>query len=168
MCDPVSAMFAAQAAVGATGALMSGSANAKAAKANAAALELQRVNRLEKAKFDVEQHDRKFRRAEGKRDADIGTTGISAESFSDVAADDTSESALEQAAIMWSAQNEANMLQFQADAQKQAAKDAKIASYFNAASSVLSAKTGYTKAATMGIKTGGTFTPDTTEDAYGG
>lgn len=166
MCDPVSAMFGAQAVIGVAGSLSAGSSQAKAHQANAAALELQRQNRLAKARFDVEQHDRKYRRATGSRDALIGTTGVTAESFSDVAADDAAESALEKAAIMWSAQNEANMLQFQADAQRRQAKDAKTASYFNAASSALSAMSGFKRYQTMGVKVGGTFSP-ATEDYYG-
>jgi hypothetical protein len=160
-------MLGAQAVVGVAGSLSAGSAQAKAHAANAAALEVQRQNRLEKARFDVEQHDRKFRRASGSRDALIGTTGIDAQSFSDVRTDDAAESALEKAAIMWSAQNEANMLQFQADAQRRQGKDAKTASYFNAASAALSAMGGYKKYQTMGVKVGGTFSPDIQEDPYG-
>ena len=173
MCDPVSALMGAQAVIGAAGALSAGSAQAKAHSANAGALEVQRTNRLEKAKFDVAQKDRAYRRVAGARDAGIGASGVTADSFTDIAADDSMESALEKAAIMWSAENEANMLQFQADAQRKQASSVRTASYFNAASAVLNAAGRYVKSQSYGVKAGSTFSPDANypsgygEDTYG-
>lgn len=168
MCDPVSALLVTQAAVGAAGAISAGSAQASASRSNAAALETNATNRIEKAKFDIAQADRNYRRTAGKRDANIGSTGITADSFTDIAADDAAESALEKAAAMWSAQNDANMLRFQAESQRNQAKSAKTASYFNAAGAVLSAAGSYVKVQGLGVKAGGTFSPDTSEEAYGG
>lgn len=167
MCDPVSAMFVVSAGIGAAGALSAGAASSKAHSANAGALEIQKTNRMEKAKFDVAQQERHYTRVSGERDARIGTTGLTSDSFSDIRADDAAESALEQAATLWSAQNDANMLQFQVDAQRREAKAAKTASYFNAAGAVVSAAGGYAKSQGFGVKTGGTFSPDTAEEAHG-
>ena len=148
MCEPTMALFAISGAIGAAGSLQAGSAAASAHKSNASAYDFMRTNRLEKAAFDVSQADRKFSRFSGTRDAQIGASGISADSFSDVRADDAGEHALENAATMWSAHNEATMLQFQSDSERVKAKDAKVAGYLNAASSVVKAASGYASSAT--------------------
>lgn len=167
MCEPTTALFAAQAVIGATGAIKSGMSQASAHSANAAALEVQAANRRAKAAFDVEQEDRKYRRVSGERDARIGSTGIDSSSFSDIRADDAAESALEKAATMWSAENEAKSLEFQASGQRRAAKDAKTASFFNAASAVVGAASGYVKGQTLGVKTNSSFAP-AGSTSYGG
>lgn len=143
MCaDPISLSFmAVSAGISAAGALSSGAAQASAHGGNAAMLESQARLRMEKADFDIAAAERRFRKNEGVVVARAASTGIDMRSFSDILADDASESALEREAIRWSAQNESNFLMFQSEAQRRQASDARTAGYFNAAAGVVNAFT---------------------------
>jgi hypothetical protein len=122
MClDPITATMT---AVSVAGAVTSGVSKYQTANVNAAALESSAAQRLEKAKYDVEQADRRYRRQAGSVEALIGTTGIGISSFLDVLSDDAAESALEKKAIKLGAQVEANNLRFQAEGQKRSASGA--------------------------------------------
>lgn len=133
MCDPVSALVA---GVSAAGSIVSGMSKASTAKSNAAALESSAEQRLEKAKFDEDAAERRYRRQEGAVQALIGKTGVDAESFADVLADDHAESLLERKAIRYNAEVDANNLRFQASGQRVAAKNAMIEAAFGVATAV--------------------------------
>lgn len=139
MCEIATALMGISAAVGGASALSGGAAAKSQAASEAALYRAQAAMRLEKAKYDTEVAQRNFSRKEGTVDAQIGTTGIMAGSFSDVKADDAEEASLERQAIRWSSQNEANMLEYQANAAERRGSDAQTASYFGAASAVVGA-----------------------------
>lgn len=145
MCvDPVSLSFAAG-AIGAVGNMIAGFSKKQEADANAAALENNALQRQEKAKFDIERADVKYRRVTGSTVAKIGSTGVDVSSFSDVLADDAKESALEKKAIQVSADIDSANLRFQAAGQRSQGQAALVTGIFGAASSVVSAGTGYQK-----------------------
>lgn len=135
MCDPFTLM-AVGTAVSAAGTVATGYMGMKAGEANADGYRQQAIMREEKAKFDSSQAITRFQRTQGQAIANIGTTGISIESFSDVLADSAIESALEVEAIKWQGTAEANNLRFQADAQEYQGKAAFIGSLFAAAGQV--------------------------------
>lgn len=136
MCDPFT-LTVASAAVGAAGSLATGFMGMQAGKANAKAYKYQAQLREEKAAFDSAQAVTKFQRVQGQAIANIGTTGIDLQSFSDVLADSAVESALEVAAIKWQGQHEADNLRFQARTQEYQAKAAMISSVFQATGQAL-------------------------------
>ena len=156
MClDPVSlGVMAVSAAVGAGGSIFSGASQASTHSSNAAALRQQAADRQAKAQYDSELALRKYVRTSGSRDAMIGTTGLSANSFSDIFADDKAESALEIEAIKYQGKLEARNLEFQAAGQDRLSKDARISSYFNAASSVVNSVSSIYKAKTQFARAG--------------
>lgn len=120
---------------------MGGSSAKRQADSEAAMYRAQAAARLAKAEFDADAANRKYRRGKGQVESRGAASGISLESFYDVMNDDAMESALERAAIRWSAQSEANMLEYQASSATRRGKDAQTASYFNAAGSAVSAFT---------------------------
>jgi hypothetical protein len=127
------------AALGAAGSIYAGVAADRQARSEADLYRTQAAARLQKAEFDAAQAQRKFVRNQGTVITRAASTGIDLQDFADVLADDAMESALEKAAIRWSAQSEAKMLEYQASAAIQRGKDAKTASYFRAAGSVVNA-----------------------------
>lgn len=129
----------ASAVIGAAGALKAGSSAKSQADGEAALYRAQAAARLAKAEFDADTAQRKFRRQEGQVQARAGGSGVTLESFYDVMNDDAAESSLERAAIRWSAQSEASMLEYQANAATRRGEDAKTASYYNAAGAVVGA-----------------------------
>lgn len=131
MCDPFTLM-AVGTAVSAAGSLASGYMGMQAGKANAAGYRQQAILREEKAKYDSAQAITRFERTQGQAVANIGTTGLSIESFSDVLADSAVESALEVEAIKWQGHAEANNLRFQAATQEYQGKAAMISGIFSA------------------------------------
>ncbi len=140
------------AALGAAGALSSGVANQRQANSEAALYEAQAAARLQKAEFDAETARRKFVREAGTVVARAASTGIDMGGFGDVRADDASEAALERAAIRWSSQNEARMLRYQAESAVRRGKDARTASYFQAAGAVVNAFSPMARSAYAGAK----------------
>lgn len=139
MCmDPVSVMTIG-AVVGAAGSLHAGASKASQARGEAALYESQAAARIQKAEFDAETSRRRYERNKGAVEARAAGTGLQMENFYDILADDSAEAALERAAIRWSAQNEATMLQYQAGAARSRAKDEMIGAVFNAAGAVVSA-----------------------------
>lgn len=133
MCDPVSALIGVSTAINVAGSVTKGLAAKQTADTNAAALEQQIAQREEKAKYDVELADRKYRRQAGAVRAAIGSTNLDISSFSDVLADDAAESALEKAAIKSGALVDEKNLYFQAQGQRQAGQNAQTGMYFNVA-----------------------------------
>lgn len=163
----------ASAAIGAYGSIKAGSSAKSQADSEAALYRAQAAARLAKAEFDVDTAHRKFRRQEGQVEARAGGSGITLESFYDIMNDDAAESALERAAIRWSAQSEATMLEYQARSATNRGNDAKSASYINAAGAVVNAfaptikgrmTTGASGSATGGVPMNWSHTSTT----YGG
>jgi hypothetical protein len=154
MCEPASIMTAVS--VGSTiagtaasvvsagsqvaGSLHAGEMKSGIASANARLFDEQAKARIEKGKFDAQTAMRNYSRAKGTALSRIASSGVSAQSFYDVLADDAAEAALQRKAIKYGAQAEADNLRFQAAGQRleaRAAKDgARIAAIGNAASGV--------------------------------
>jgi hypothetical protein len=131
-------IMGASAAIGVAGAFQAGSSAKNQADGEAALYRAQAAARLAKAEFDAETSHRKYRREKGQVEARASGSGVSLESFYDVMNDDAMEAALERAAIRWSAQSEASMLEYQASAAERRGKDTKTASYINAVGAVVS------------------------------
>lgn len=139
MCmDPISVMTVG-AVVGAAGSLHAGASKSSQARGEAALYESQAAARIQKAEFDAETSRRRYERNKGSVEARAAGTDLAMENFYDVLADDAAEAALERAAIRWSAQNEATMLQYQASSARARAKDEMIGAVFNAAGAVVNA-----------------------------
>lgn len=139
MCAPPLIVAGVGAAISAGGALYSGVQANRQARAEAALYESQGAQRLQKAEFDVETTRRRYVREAGRNQAEAAASGIDVASFSDVFADDAKEFALEVSAIRYSAKSEAAMLKYRADMARKRGKAEQTASYFRAASSVVSA-----------------------------
>lgn len=139
MCAIAPLIAVASAGIGVMSSLQQGKAAMAAAQTNAAGLRSQAVSAENKAAADAAQSRTRYERDKGVVESRIGTTGIDAGSFSDVLADDASEAALERALIRASGKAAANNLNFQAEAALAQGRDAKRASYLNAASSVVGA-----------------------------
>ncbi len=146
MCDP----FSFAATISAASAVMKGVGGALSGFANADALEGQAKARQEKAKYDIEQAERKFQRVQGTAINAAASTGIDMRSFYDVLTDNKSEAALEQAAIKWGADRDSANLKFQASA-------ARTNGIFSAIGGALDAAGSFKKTAAMGVKYGGDF-----------
>lgn len=132
MCDPISIGVG----IAAAGSVVKGVGQYQTAKANAAALDTAADQKLETAKYNIEEADRKFRRNEGTVKAQIGSTNLDLSSFSDVLDDDAKESALEKLAIKTGADIDAKNLRFQASGQRTAATMALLSIPFNVGTSV--------------------------------
>lgn len=131
MCDP----FSIVGGINAAGALYSGFSAAKNSETNAKALENQALNRVQKAKFDIERAETRFQRTQGTAIATGAATGVDIRSFSDVLADNAAEGALEKAAIQYGADRDIENLRFQAAGQRSNAKSQRIGAVFSAAGS---------------------------------
>jgi hypothetical protein len=152
MCEPVSiGLGLATFGLGAAQSITQATMGAQTARVNAAALEQQAQIRLQKGEFDADQAINKYERLAGQARANIGVTGISADSFGDVLADSAMESALEVKAIRWGAAHEAKNLQFQASVQRANAKAAKVGGIFGVLGSALKGFSAF-----KGMQPGGT------------
>lgn len=160
----------AAAAIGAGGALFGGASARRQADGEAALYRAQAAARLAKAEFDADTAHRKYRREAGQVQARGAGSGLDLGNFYDVMADDAMESALERAAIRWSAKTEASMLEYQAKSAIQKGKDAQTASYFKAAGAVVGAFAPMASAAPAagGSNMGAGISLDDGGNAYGG
>ncbi len=137
MCmDPVSIALIAGTAATAGGQLYSGIAGNKAAKENASALEQQAELRKEKGEYDVAEATRRHVRDAGTKQAAAAATGIDVQSFADIFADDSAESALEVSAIRYGANADAYNIQRNAASTRTSGKNGMVASVFAAAGTV--------------------------------
>lgn len=139
MCEIATGILVVSAAIGAASSLKAGASAKSQADGEAALYQSQKAARLEKAEFDVATAERKYRRQAGQVVSRAGGSGISLDSFYDVLNDDAEEAALERAAIRWTANSEAKMLDYQSNAATSKGEDAQSASYINAAGAVVSA-----------------------------
>lgn len=139
---------------GAIGSLGSGLLGGVSGLINYRNLNAQAQLQLEKGEFDAATAARKFQRTQGQAIANIGQTGISLDSFSDVLADNVMESALEQKAIRFGAANAAANLRSQATGAAVSGTAAVIGGTFGAAGQYMA---GQAKAAALakGIDTSG-------------
>lgn len=135
MCDPVTAtVVSVGLSVGSS--LYQGAQAKKRAKSNADVLERQAALRQEKARVDIEQADIRARRQAGARDAIIGTSGVSAESFSDIIDDDLKSAALDKQLIKYGADIDSSNIRMKAAQQRSEGKAALFGSVLSAAGSV--------------------------------
>lgn len=139
MCEVATALAVGSAAVGAAGAMHGGRAAESQAESQAALFRAQAAARIQKGEFDAEMARRRWVRNEGTVVARAAGEGINMANFYDVLDDDAKEAALERAAIRYTAQSEAAMLEYQATDAVRRGKDAKTASYFQAAGAVVGA-----------------------------
>lgn len=139
MCSPPMAIAAIGGAIQAGGAIYGGITAQRSANSEAALYESQRSQRLQKAEFDVETLRRQYRRESGRNQAESAASGIDVASFSDVFADDAKEFALEVEAIRYSAKSEAAMLRYRSEMARKRGKEARTASYFQAAGALFGA-----------------------------
>jgi len=156
MCDPAS-MVMASGTMGAAGSLFGGVSSMQAGFANSDLLNRQAALRQEKARVDIEAADIRFRRASGERNAGIGTTGISADSFSDVIDDDLKTSSLEKRLIQYGADVDSANLRMQAKMAKSQGIQRFVGSIFSAGGQMAGA---YGKAYSLekgGVSVGGSW-----------
>lgn len=132
--------------VGAAGALSAGVAEQKTSNANAKQLYSKAKEVDEKAKYDIDQLKRGYERSRGANVAKIASSDLNQATFGDVLADDALESFLERKAVRHSANSDIRSLHTQAANEIREGKNARTASYFNAASTALGAAS---KAVTM-------------------
>jgi hypothetical protein len=131
----------------AAGQLSSGIMSWQTGRENQAQFEYQAALREQKGKYDAEQARNKYDRTRGQAAVNMGTTGISLASFSDVMADSAMESALEIKAIRFQAQAEAENLRAQGRAKANEGRAAFIGSVFSAIGTGLNTRA---KLASMG------------------
>lgn len=142
MCDPISigiGLAVTGGVVGAGGQLMAGVEAQKTSNANAKALYDRAADVDEKAKYDIDQLKRNFTRKHGSNVARIASADLNVATFGDVMADDALESFLERKAVRYSADTEIRDLNRQAKAEIRAGKNARKASYFDAAGTLINA-----------------------------
>lgn len=161
MCDPITAF----AGISAAGAIVQGVAAKGTADANAAALETAANDRQAKQQYELEEADRSYRRTAGTVRAAIGSTNLDMQSFSDVLDDDAKESALQKMAIKHNAAIETRNIMFQAEGQRQAGKNAMIASVFNAGTAFAGGYANNAKLDAMRASKGG-ISLDTADDPF--
>lgn len=138
MClDPITMMTVGTVISGA-GTVLGGFSAMKTGRAQAAQLQQQAQLRQAKAQFDSEMVMRRFERNRGSKLAGIAATGISAESFYDVLADDAAEAALEREAIKFGATADVANLQARANDVRAQGDAAFVGSLFSAAGSMAS------------------------------
>lgn len=123
-------------AVSAIGAMQGASAAAADAKANEQLTLQQAEARKQKAEYDTESAERKFRRVEGKQFANAASSGFSTMSFADIFEDSALESETEVAAIQWSADHDVAQLKTQASAHAARGKNAQTGGFLSAAGSI--------------------------------
>ena len=159
MCDPVSLTLG-SAAIGAVGSLYGGLSANRAARDNAALLDRQSALRMEQARVEQESADIRARRAAGSRNAGIGTTGVTAESFSDVINDDLQSTALEQRLIQYGALTDSQNLRAKAGNMRKQGSEALIGSVFSAAGQIADGSGKAYERSNKGVKVGSTFGGD--------
>ena len=142
MCDPITAITAVSAGVGIFGQIKAGKAAKKAGAQTQQSYEKVAATRMERIGYDMQQLDRDYNQNVGNALTAIGTTGISRTSFYDVLADGAAEHKVAQDALAYTAHTEAQQLRDQGGVAYQSGKDQKKASYFNAASTGVSALGG--------------------------
>lgn len=143
MCfDPVTTTLATAAAlVSAGGALYQGRAAQAEASAAANAAAMSATNERTAGAFKAERIAEKYSRMRGTQAANAAASGINPAAGSAsliIDQETTKNSYLDQLATIWNAESAADALDYQAAGLRQRGKNARTASYFNAAGSFLS------------------------------
>jgi hypothetical protein len=134
-------MAVASAAVTAGGALYQGKAAQSEANAAAAAAEMSAGNERMAGAVKAERIAEKYSRMRGTQAANAAASGINPAAGSAsliIDQETTKNSYLDQLTTIWNAESAADSLDYQAAGLRQRGKNAKTASYFNAAGSFLS------------------------------
>jgi hypothetical protein len=133
-------------------------AQGKAHKANAAMLERQAEQRLDKAHSDVLDARVNFERHAGRTNALVAASGIDRASFADLLLDDAIQARLERERIAQGGEVDASNLRYRAASERSAGRNAVTAGYINAASSVVGGFKPYVgPSARAGVSIGGPF-----------
>lgn len=137
MCEVTTVVAVIGMAVGAAGAVKAGRDSMSAARANESMYQAQAKARTDKAAYDIERQENKFRRFEGTQIAHAAGSGIDLRSFYDAFADDAAESELEKSAIRWSAANDVNYLSYQGDSAMRRGRAERNAAYIKGFNAVI-------------------------------
>jgi len=136
--DPITMMLLVSTGLKVFGSLSKGSAEAKAHRANAAAAQAAKIATEQKAAVDVDTATRDYRLATARNQNSIGKSGVSAQSFYDVLADDAAQSNLEVQKIYFNADSRRTQLDFTISGENAAARDAKRSGIIGAISAGIS------------------------------
>lgn len=156
MCDPLS-LTVVSAGIGAGGAIYSGIQGKSAHEANAAALEVQAKARETKSQFDIDQAQQRFTKTQGAAIAQIAKSGLTVGSFSDILSSNAGEASIEQEAIRYGANLDADGIRYRAASERTAGKSSEISGYINAAGAVVGAAGNYYKMSGYSTKKGATL-----------
>lgn len=127
MCTLAAGFALVSAGLTAAGSMQQAGAQADAARVNAQTLRMRADVRRQQGVAELQQARRDDVRKQGALNAKIGTTGIAAENFSDILADDAAEYATRQATILWKSKVDAQFLEHEAQVEEVNAKNAKAA-----------------------------------------